>query len=181
MIFKTFFFLLIIVFSSLSHAQWWVDGGNLIWPYGNVSITKGNLSVTGDLLADQDLNVTGNINSTDSSQLKISSGSAFIALNNSTDNAQITANTISIHDGNLTGLNINGTTPSVSVYSVGTASLGDPAGDGNHTYLQVDDPNQRITLDALRILLSSIPSDSTQVSTSELWFDSSTGTIHRKF
>jgi hypothetical protein len=47
MIFKTFFFFLVIVFSSISHAQWWVDGGNLIWPYGNVSITKGTLNVGG--------------------------------------------------------------------------------------------------------------------------------------
>jgi len=49
MIFKTFFFFLVIVFSSISHAQWWVDGGNLIWPYGNVSITKGTLDVSGEL------------------------------------------------------------------------------------------------------------------------------------
>lgn len=36
--FKIFFFLIIIILSSNSHAQWLVDGGNLIWPYGNVSI-----------------------------------------------------------------------------------------------------------------------------------------------
>ncbi|MGD8305729.1 MAG: hypothetical protein PVF17_03665 [Ignavibacteria bacterium] len=53
MIFRTFFFFIIIAFSSLSHAQWWVSGGNAIWPYGNVSITKGNLNVVGSF------NVTG--------------------------------------------------------------------------------------------------------------------------
>jgi len=47
MLFRTFFFLIILAFSSSSYCQWWVDGGNLIWPYGNVSITKGTLNVGG--------------------------------------------------------------------------------------------------------------------------------------
>lgn len=34
--FKIFFFLIIIVLSSYSHAQWLVDGGKLIWPNGPV-------------------------------------------------------------------------------------------------------------------------------------------------
>ena len=44
--------LLITLFSLLttsSNAQWWVSGGNLLWPYGDVSINK-------------DLNVDGAIN-----------------------------------------------------------------------------------------------------------------------
>jgi len=45
--FKTFFFLIIIALSSISHAQWWVDGGNLIWPHGTVTIKK-NLVVDGN-------------------------------------------------------------------------------------------------------------------------------------
>ncbi len=50
---KILFFLLIVALSSNSHAQWWTSGGNLIWPYGDVSITKGSLNVGGSL------NVTG--------------------------------------------------------------------------------------------------------------------------
>ncbi len=45
--FKIFFFLIIITISSNSHAQWWTSGGNLIWPYGDVSITNGDLNVSG--------------------------------------------------------------------------------------------------------------------------------------
>ena len=49
MLFRTFFFLIILAFSSSSYCQWWVDGGNVIWPYGNVSITNGNLNVSGSI------------------------------------------------------------------------------------------------------------------------------------
>jgi hypothetical protein len=41
MIFKIFFFLIVFLLSSLSPAQWWVSGGNSVWPHGNVSVTKG--------------------------------------------------------------------------------------------------------------------------------------------
>jgi hypothetical protein len=42
-------FLLITLFSILtttSYSQWWVSGGNLLWPYGDVTINK-NLNVDG--------------------------------------------------------------------------------------------------------------------------------------
>ena len=39
--FRIFFFLIIVALSTNSHAQWWVDGGNVIWPHGNASVTKG--------------------------------------------------------------------------------------------------------------------------------------------
>lgn len=53
--FRIFFFLIIIALSSNSYAQWWVDGGNVIWPHGNVSITNGNLTLSGTF------NPTGNM------------------------------------------------------------------------------------------------------------------------
>lgn len=39
-------FFVSFLFVSPSQAQWWVKGGNLIWPYGNVTVEK-NLSVNG--------------------------------------------------------------------------------------------------------------------------------------
>jgi hypothetical protein len=36
MIFKIFFFLIVLLLSSFTRAQWSVDGGKLIWPYGPV-------------------------------------------------------------------------------------------------------------------------------------------------
>lgn len=42
---KKLFVLLIFLFvCTTAFPQWWVKGGNLIWPYGNVSIPEGNLS-----------------------------------------------------------------------------------------------------------------------------------------
>ncbi|MBE0572989.1 MAG: hypothetical protein IH618_15710 [Ignavibacteriaceae bacterium] len=78
---KTLFLFLILNCSFLigtANAQWWVRGGNLLWPYGNVDIAKdltvsgettldsnttidGNLDVTGDFTLTGDLVVTGNI------------------------------------------------------------------------------------------------------------------------
>jgi hypothetical protein len=48
---KKLFFLITLysILTTTSHAQWWVSGGNLLWPYGNVTINK-------------DLNVDGAIN-----------------------------------------------------------------------------------------------------------------------
>ena len=42
-------FLVSLLFVSQSYSQWWVQGGNLLWPYGDVTIQN-------------DLNVEGNIN-----------------------------------------------------------------------------------------------------------------------
>jgi hypothetical protein len=39
-------FLLSFLVSPLSYSQWWVSGGNLLWPYGDVTI-KSNLNVDG--------------------------------------------------------------------------------------------------------------------------------------
>jgi hypothetical protein len=39
-------FILYSFFNTTSQAQWWVSGGNLLWPYGDVSINK-NLNVDG--------------------------------------------------------------------------------------------------------------------------------------
>lgn len=45
LIFLRLSFIVSLLFASQSTAQWWVDGGNLIWPYGDVTINeKLNLS-----------------------------------------------------------------------------------------------------------------------------------------
>jgi hypothetical protein len=49
---KTFFLLLILNFSFLigvANTQWWVSGGNLLWPYGDVTVSK-DLYVTGSII-----------------------------------------------------------------------------------------------------------------------------------
>ena len=62
------FFLLLIVHCTLligeASAQWWVQGGNLLWPYGTVTVKDsfsvgGNASISGDLTAD---NISANAN-----------------------------------------------------------------------------------------------------------------------
>jgi len=60
---KIFFILLVIALSSSLHAQWWVSGGNLIWPYGNVDIVKGKLDVGGIVTLDSNLTVSDDLTS----------------------------------------------------------------------------------------------------------------------
>jgi hypothetical protein len=64
---KKLFFIIFLTscLSPLTFSQWWVRGGNLIWPYGNVDITKGSLNLTGDL------NTKGNAELTVSNQINI--------------------------------------------------------------------------------------------------------------
>jgi hypothetical protein len=49
---KIFFFLIVIALSTNSYSQWWVDGGNLIWPHGDVTINK-NLFLKGFIKLDR--------------------------------------------------------------------------------------------------------------------------------
>jgi hypothetical protein len=47
---KYFILILMLIFlPTKSYSQWWTSGGNLIWPYGNVSVTNGNLNVSGTI------------------------------------------------------------------------------------------------------------------------------------
>lgn len=41
-------------------AQWWVRGGNLLWPYGNVEIAK-DLTVSGETTLDSNVTVNGDL------------------------------------------------------------------------------------------------------------------------
>jgi hypothetical protein len=42
---KKLFLLIILLYTIPAYSQWWVKGGNLIWPKGDVEITKGNLTL----------------------------------------------------------------------------------------------------------------------------------------
>jgi len=44
-------FIVSLFFVSQSYSQWWVDGGNLIWPYGDVTISN-DLAVNGTITND---------------------------------------------------------------------------------------------------------------------------------
>lgn len=51
--FKIFFFLIVIILSSNSFAQWLVNGGNVSWPYGNMYV-KGKTKLNGNLFKNGD-------------------------------------------------------------------------------------------------------------------------------
>lgn len=60
------FFLTFIIFNctfliGTASAQWWVQGGNLLWPYGTVTV-KDSFSVNGNASFEGSVNFAGNTN-----------------------------------------------------------------------------------------------------------------------
>ena len=51
--------LLTFLLSPFSYSQWWVSGGNLLWPYGDVLISKGNLKIDSILSASGEFTIVG--------------------------------------------------------------------------------------------------------------------------
>ena len=62
-----------------------------------------------------------------------------------------------------------------------TFSFGDIDGAVNGNYVKLDDGNNSTEINTQKVKLTGIPSDSTQVSTGELWYNGSSGELHRKF
>lgn len=68
-IFITLFILNCSLFIGTANAQWWTQGGNLLWPYGNVTISNnldinGNLTVKGSFTHTNDYILSGYIDLT---------------------------------------------------------------------------------------------------------------------
>lgn len=60
-------FFVSLLFIPLTSAQWWVQGGNLLWPYGTVTVKDsfsvgGNSSFSSNVSVDNNLTVSGTIN-----------------------------------------------------------------------------------------------------------------------
>jgi hypothetical protein len=53
-------FFVSLLFTSLLNAQWWVRGGNLLWPYGDVVIQK-DLEVNGVVTLDSNVTIYGDL------------------------------------------------------------------------------------------------------------------------
>ena len=93
--------LLITLYSLLNtsaNAQWWVSGGNLIWPHGNVSITKGSLGV------DSVVSKNGNLTLKDLSRSS-SIGLSSTHINLSTDSTQFSGGDLYFNNSNNIWLN----------------------------------------------------------------------------
>ena len=222
--FKTFFLLIIVTLSSNSYAQWWVDGGNLIWPYGNVEIVNGKLTID-NILYHSEFDITGTDGSTsrfeiDDDQVRIydSDGTKVFTISSTSDDLRLrmgelegdyNSSRIDIVDSDdderiklstdnnkiVIGDSLITLDGYVRFYEDGAyflttgswagddfvLKIGDVESTNNDTRIEIEDWNSKILLYAQHLLLSAIPSDSTSVSTGELWFNSTTGAIHRKF
>jgi len=198
-------------------SQWWVDGGNLIWPYGNVSITNGSLGADSLIsknanLTLKDLSRSSSINlssthinlSTDSTQF--SGGDLYfnnsnnIWLNYNSDPFHIynydwnpvftydynaatfllkpyaNGSFILLDDGNVT-IKLQSY---ISQINSGLVYIGDYTNGNYGTEIDLDDEGLTITLDADTLKITTQISDSTGLSTGQLYFDSN-GTVKRKF
>ena len=73
------------LFIGTASAQWWVRGGNLLWPYGNVEIAK-DLTVHGETNLDSNVTISGDLTvAGDFTENGIKEFSAFIVWNLNSD------------------------------------------------------------------------------------------------
>ena len=177
---------LITLYSLLNtsaNAQWWVDGGNLLWPYGNVSITNGNLSVANTLSAGDTLKMgsafllngyTFNLYNLDLWKLFSIDEGAKISLGDLGGNNN--GSKIIIDDNNVT------ITEQSYIHNInsGIVQIGDYTNGNSGTEIDLDEDNRRIILDADSVKITNLPSDSTGLSPGQLYFDSN-GFLKRKF
>jgi len=179
-------FFLITLYSLLgtsASAQWWVSGGNLIWPHGNVSITKGNLSVSNSFTAGDTLTMgsvfllngyTFDMYNLDLWKLFSIDEGAKISLGDlGGDN---NGSKIIIDDNNVT------ITAQSYIHNINSeiVQIGDYTNGNSGTEIDLDDENRRIILDADSVKITNLPSDSTGLSPGQVYFDSN-GFLKRKF
>ena len=108
------------------------------------------------------------------------------------DNSALNISSTSITVTEGTALDISVNRSVVDILSSGVTntyrSYSDPVNGTLETFVsenikdeKLSDATSKLTLSALRILLNNIPSDSSAVSSGELWYNITTGAIHRKF
>jgi hypothetical protein len=130
MIFKIFLFLTVFMLSSFTHAQWWVSGGNLLWPYGNVEIAK-DLTVNGETNLDSNVSVSGDLEVSGAfTENGVKELNAFIVWNlNSDPTVNILKNTTGT---TFTWDNVDDLGEQVTI----TADAGDPFTSGKTSFVE---------------------------------------------
>ena len=223
---KYFLLILMLIFlSTKSYSQWWTSGGNLIWPYGKVSITKSPLevdtvaSVNGNLtLTDQGRNSAVSLSQTHinvNTDSTIYTGDIFLSptsdiwLTNSSGEFHINDydwapiltysmgklqfyhkygfGTYWVLDDNTSTSTFHGS--NYLFDCVDFRIISPEPGWSSFVFNEGDSPGESsiymdadtLTLHSDKIKLPTIPSDSSGLQTGMLYFDSSTGTIKRKF
>lgn len=172
---RKFIYLLTIYFllTTTGYSQWWTDGGNLLWPYGNVLITKGSLSVDSLLSYSDDLYLKGTLNS----YIGIQNLGAYSQLYLfSEDYSDEYSGDISLRmnpeEGLIAispgGISFNSSSAAVEILS-GSSSI------------NINQSSGISFTGAGKFQFNSLPSDSTGLSTGHLYFDPATGVVKRKY
>ena len=164
---------LLLLLSNTSYSQWWTAGGNLLWPYGDVMITKGNLKVDSLISYTDNLYIKGSLNSYIGIQ-KIGTFSQLYLF--SKDYGDEYFGDISLYmnpeEGLVAvspaGISFNSSSSAVEIQS-GSSSI----------YLN---QTSGITFSgAGKFKFNSLPSDSSGLTTGHLYFDPATGVVKRKY
>lgn len=172
---RKFIFLLTIYFllTTSSYSQWWSDGGNLLWPYGNVLITKGKLSVDSLISYSNDIYLKGTLNSYISIQNLGPYSQLYLF---SKDYSAEYSGDISLRMNPEEGL----VALSPGGISLNSSSSAIEFQSGSST-ININQSSGISFTGAGKFQFNSLPSDSTGLSTGHLYFDPATGVVKRKY
>jgi len=186
-----------MLFSSTSFSQWWQKGGDLIWPYGDVSITNGDLSLTGyftfkDIYGNTYFSSSGSLGGpflfSFGDQLG-SGNSTYFKLDDT--NVSIILNAYLLQFGDIafnnsgTNITLDDNNNSIVLDSYGTVSLGDISNNNNSTSLVINDNTTSISFSASNISLAATNSlsvyywqENVSNPPTKLDLDGALGTVH---
>jgi hypothetical protein len=172
---KKIFLLLTIYFllTTPGYSQWWTYGGNTLWPYGNVLVTKGALQVDSVVTYSGNLFLKGSQNSYMGIQ-NLGAYSQLYLL--SEDYSSEYSGDISLRmnpeEGLVAlspgGISFNSSSAAVEILS-GSSSI------------NINQSSGISFTGAGKFRFNSLPSDSSGLSTGHLYFDPATGVVKRKY
>ena len=172
---KKFIFLLTIycLLSTTGYSQWWTDGGNLLWPYGNVMITKASLKVDSVVTYSGNLFLKGSLNS----YLGIQNIGAYSQLYLfSEDYSDEYSGDISLRMNPEEGL--VALSPAGITFTSSSSAVDIQSGSSS---ININQSSGISFTGAGKFQFNSLPSDSSGLSTGHLYFDPATGVVKRKY
>ena len=172
---KKIFLLLTIYFllTTSSFSQWWTYGGNTLWPYGNVLVTKGALQVDSVVTYSGNLFLKGPLNS----YISINKIGTFSQLYlYSEDYGDEYFGDVSLYMNPEEGL--VAISPAGISFNTSSSAVDIQSGSSSISINQASGLN---FAGADKFKFNSLPSDSSGLTTGHLYFDPATGVVKRKY
>lgn len=172
---KRIFLLLTIYFllTTSSYSQWWTYGGNTLWPYGNVLVTKGALQVDSVVTYSGNLFIKGPLNS----YLSLQNAGPYSDVKLfSEDYGNEYSGDISLRMNPEEGFIVN--SPPAIEFIVSSGAVDIQSGSSS---IYMNQASGITFAGSGKFRFTNLPSDSAGLTTGHLYFDPSTGVVKRKY